>query len=312
MALLAACSDSQPAPLPVEEFAGTRAASICTGAASRCSEAGVPGIDETRCTAIFAASYQSMLDEDLARPNATYDPIAAARCARTSRVSFRQDDLYTDSDLLQCLLVVRGLGVDDPMSMHMLCDDDTACAPGYSCYHGIDGNLTPHGWCKQTAAHSEAGMACNATRFDSGSRIIYGWSEDAAACYESDGLYCSGAENGDRRCAPLVALGADCSNQPCVHGAVCRCTTPACTAHTCQQPAMRGDLCTSNGDCVDGLRCDAPIAVSATGTCQAKLPDGAACLDRTDCASGYCPSATGVCVSSTRADCNVISDELSR
>ncbi len=113
-------------------------------------------------------------------------------------------------------------------------------------------------------------------------------------------------------CVANAAVGADCSNAGCTHGAYCDSTTNKCTAvqanggscndnsdcqsgycaigngssqGQCAAPnaGNAGATCSSDNDCASGLFCD---MAGESGTCKADIAKGQPCGTQSDPASG--------------------------
>jgi hypothetical protein len=275
---LAACSGSGPVPL--EEFCGRYAETLCH-AAQRCDC--LSDIEATYCPTFMASQCQDDVVTPVQSGQRAYDAAAAGHClGGLSNIlgdCAVDGDHYPDScDTMLVGLIPEGQG----------CESGSECAPPLECHESACTAMPGAGKpCLQEIYCATDLFCADDGTCDSPRGRGAACPEGGEAC--GDDLYCDSTTT---TCQPPLGVGDSCAadSWACGEGLYCSEATTTCTRY----PGAGGDCAASSGECADGYYCD------ATETCAPLKESGAACTDDAecqsdDCTSGACASGTGTC-----------------
>ena len=205
--------------------------------------------------------------------------VTEAKAAREDLFVFHQDRAT------QCIADIEAMGLCsgvEPASCHTVtegrlpggsvCESSAECLSSDrsrgSCVPAVDGTIR----CDYPGRAAALGGACvgDCDFGDPCSSDVAGMD---SFCYPDTGLYCDGGF-----CRALDPIGAPCSFDSCVVGAMC-------DGSMCVARAGAGAACTLSEQCTDGHYC-------LNEFCTAELPAGSPCTASDSCSNGSCTDGT--------------------
>jgi hypothetical protein len=268
----AGAGGGSPAPsVPPANFANAVAHAICDNMAGCCGK-NAAAYSEAQCVAGIMAAYQKPTDT-------RYDPQAGGTCVQ--QAAEVASDCTADASKVASWETACASAFVGTKAPGQPCQNSQQCAPPSEGVAVCDEKC-------EAITRGRAGDPCRETCFESGGALASCTDfQTGAACFTSDGLYCSS----QGACAPLAGLGQNCTDgNDCASGTYCD-GAPG----KCAPDVPIGGNCGDGETCVSGANCN------DAGQCFATLANGDTCVSDADCTSGACsphaPDTGGACVS---------------